>query len=276
MFYNKPDLLILFLTVDRVLLVVVNGQCTDKTLDFRLTLEYDRTPEQSVVEWLEKLEVVRQLRRIDDVMSIIPLRLAAAPSQYTCSYRLRRGRVCERKLSANEPLDVFLADLQRLVDLFSGVSEKAMSCAFIAGMPENVQKMLRAGSPRGYDGHLPGRKKSRTMTAGSTLWTSMLRVRWAESFCQELAVLASGPDTGRWSSSRNIPPCAQRPPLPAVFNGGGTNRSYGCKRRATKRPSGHRMLVMRRPRFMMQKLEEQRRRYNYDERWPEATESKSK
>ncbi|KRX90183.1 hypothetical protein T4E_7626 [Trichinella pseudospiralis] len=75
---------------------MVNRQCTDKTLNFRLTPDYDKTPEESVVEWLEKMEVVRQLRRIDDVVSIIPLDPAAAPSRYTCSYQLRRGRVWER------------------------------------------------------------------------------------------------------------------------------------------------------------------------------------
>ncbi|KRZ19587.1 hypothetical protein T4B_7038 [Trichinella pseudospiralis] len=57
------------------------------------------------------------------------------------------------------------------------------------------------------------------------------------------------------------------PPLPAIFNGGTTNRSYGCKRRATKHPSGDGILAMRAClRSMMQKLEEQKRRYNYDER----------
>ncbi|KRZ67727.1 hypothetical protein T10_7478 [Trichinella papuae] len=270
---------------------MVNGQCTDKTLDFRLTLEYDRTPEQSVVEWLEKLEVVRQLRRIDDVMSIIPLRLAAAPSQYTCSYRLRRGRVCERKLSTNEPLDVFLADLQRLVDLFSGVSEKAMSCAFIAGMPENVQKMLRAGS------RISSKARSSPVTEQLLLMSSPW-IRWTPAWAQEEQdhdrrqypldfndlTPADGVADGtshlvhsvyaartslslpRVRKTRKGLRFQRQPPLPAVFNGGGTNRSYGCKRRATKRPSRHRMLVMRRPRFMMQKLEEQRRRYNYDER----------
>ncbi|KRY72356.1 hypothetical protein T4A_9489 [Trichinella pseudospiralis] len=39
---------------------------------------------------------------------------------------------------------------------------------------------------------------------------SMLCVRWGESFCQKLAVEASEPVTGRWSSSQNIPSRAQR------------------------------------------------------------------
>ncbi|KRZ96901.1 hypothetical protein T08_14245 [Trichinella sp. T8] len=51
-----------------------------------------------------------------------------------------------RKLGPDESPDVFLAELRRLATLFGGVSEKALACAFVAGLPENVRQLLRAGS----------------------------------------------------------------------------------------------------------------------------------
>ena len=41
----------------------------------KLVLEYDGTGTRSVVEWLEKLELVCKLRGVTDVASVIPLRL---------------------------------------------------------------------------------------------------------------------------------------------------------------------------------------------------------
>ena len=46
------------------------------SLDLKLIPEYDGSGTQSVVEWLEKLELVCKLRDISDVASVIPLRLS--------------------------------------------------------------------------------------------------------------------------------------------------------------------------------------------------------
>ncbi|KHJ41552.1 hypothetical protein D918_08404 [Trichuris suis] len=51
-----------------------------------------------------------------------------------------------RRLRSVESPDVFLADLRRLASLFGGVSEKALACAFVAGLPDSVRQLLRAGS----------------------------------------------------------------------------------------------------------------------------------
>ncbi|KRX67374.1 hypothetical protein T09_15463 [Trichinella sp. T9] len=51
-----------------------------------------------------------------------------------------------RRLGPDESPDVFLAELRMLATLFGGVSEKALACAFVAGLPENVCQLLRAGS----------------------------------------------------------------------------------------------------------------------------------
>ncbi|KRX38292.1 hypothetical protein T06_6328, partial [Trichinella sp. T6] len=55
-------------------------------------------------------------------------------------------------LGPDESPDVFLAELRRLATLFGGVSEKALACAFVAGLPENVRQQLRVRSRIGYLG----------------------------------------------------------------------------------------------------------------------------
>ncbi|KRZ83021.1 hypothetical protein T08_5899 [Trichinella sp. T8] len=57
-----------------------------------------------------------------------------------------------RKLGPDESPDVFLAELRRLATLFGGVSEKALACAFVAGLPENVRQQLKVRSRMGYLG----------------------------------------------------------------------------------------------------------------------------
>ncbi|KRY93010.1 hypothetical protein T4D_12099 [Trichinella pseudospiralis] len=122
-----------------------------------------------VVEWLEKVELVCKLRDNSDVASVIPLRLtggafavylqlnsqerssidkfkeallAAFPADPFVAY----DQFVSRKLGPDESPDVFLAELRRLATLFGGISEKALACAFVAGLPENVRQLLRAGS----------------------------------------------------------------------------------------------------------------------------------
>ncbi|XP_003370059.1 conserved hypothetical protein [Trichinella spiralis] len=146
-----------------------SGNGVDKSLDLRLIPEFDGSPQQSVVEWLEKLELVCKLRDISDVASVIPLRLTggafAVYLQLNAQERSSVDKVKEallaafaanpfvaydqfvsRKLGPDESPDVFLAELKRLATLFGGVSEKALACAFVAGLPENVRQLLRAGS----------------------------------------------------------------------------------------------------------------------------------
>ncbi|KRY06917.1 Pol polyprotein, partial [Trichinella patagoniensis] len=152
-----------------------SGNGVDKSLDLRLIPEFDGSPQQSVVEWLEKVELVCKLRDISDVASVIPLRLTggafAVYLQLNAQERSNIDKVKEallaafaadpfvaydqfisRKLGPDESPDVFLAELRRLATLFGGVSEKALACAFVAGLPENVRQQLRARSRKGYLG----------------------------------------------------------------------------------------------------------------------------
>ncbi|CDW61201.1 zf-CCHC domain containing protein [Trichuris trichiura] len=142
---------------------------TDASLDVRLIPEYDGSSNQPISEWLDKLELVCRIRGIDDVTSVIPLRLAgsafAVYSQLPLEHQrdavkvkdaLRAAfevdsfvayeRFVSRKLKPNEQPDSFLADLRRLASLFGGVSEKALACAFVAGLPGSIRQLLRVGS----------------------------------------------------------------------------------------------------------------------------------
>ena len=51
-----------------------------------------------------------------------------------------------RRLQPGETVDVFLAELRRLAVPFRGLSGKMLACAFVAGLPDTVKQLLRAGS----------------------------------------------------------------------------------------------------------------------------------
>ena len=51
-----------------------------------------------------------------------------------------------RKLCSGETVDIYRIELWRLTVLFEGMSEKGLTCAFIAGMPESVEELLWASS----------------------------------------------------------------------------------------------------------------------------------
>ncbi|CDW58669.1 hypothetical protein TTRE_0000699301 [Trichuris trichiura] len=55
------------------------------------------------------------------------------------------GQLTSRRLRPGEAPDVFLADLRRLGSLAGGMSESVLGCAFVTGLPEHAQDMLRAG-----------------------------------------------------------------------------------------------------------------------------------
>ncbi|XP_069972249.1 uncharacterized protein [Penaeus vannamei] len=137
----------------------------------KLISEFNGSGKQSVVEWLEKLELVCKLRGIADVASVVPLRLTdgafAVYLQLSRSERKTASKVkktllaafavdfcvvyeqfVNRRLRKGESPDVYLAELRCLASLFGGVSGQAMACVFVAGLPEDVYQFLRAGSRR--------------------------------------------------------------------------------------------------------------------------------
>ncbi|KAF0307097.1 hypothetical protein FJT64_021512 [Amphibalanus amphitrite] len=134
--------------------------------DARLIPEFDGT-EDVVSCWLARAEMLCQLRGVA-AETVIPLRLAGGafhvwsqlPAASRCSLTAVRDALqaafaldeyaayeafAARRLMAGESADVFLADLRRLAALFGGVPERALACAFVAGLPDSVRQMIRAG-----------------------------------------------------------------------------------------------------------------------------------
>ncbi|KAF0307025.1 hypothetical protein FJT64_021565 [Amphibalanus amphitrite] len=133
--------------------------------DARLIPEFDGT--EDVVSWLARAEMLCQLRGVA-AETVIPLRLAGGafhvwsqlPAASRCSLTAVRDALqaafaldeyaayeafAARRLMPGESADVFLADLRRLAALFGGVPERALACAFVAGLPDSVRQMIRAG-----------------------------------------------------------------------------------------------------------------------------------
>ena len=138
-------------------------------MDVRLIPEFDGSGLTPVGEWWEKAELVCKLRGIKQLEKIIPLRLTggafAVYQQLSDENKASEARLKEallaafaqdsflayeqfigRKLRHGEAADVYLADLRRLASLFGGVSDTALACAFVAGLPDSVRQILRAGS----------------------------------------------------------------------------------------------------------------------------------
>lgn len=138
------------------------------TMDLRLIPEFDGTS-QEVVEWLGKLELVCKLRGFTELHTVVPLRLTGGAfsvyQQLTSSDKEEYTKIKEalilafaadkfvayeqfvsRRLRDGESIDVYLADLRRLAELFGGMTDGGLSCAFVAGLPETARHILRAGS----------------------------------------------------------------------------------------------------------------------------------
>lgn len=140
----------------------------DLTMDLRLIPEFDGTS-QGVTEWLDKVELVCQLRGLSELHNIVPLRLtggafavyqqlstadklvytkikgalvSAFASDRFCAYE----QFITRRLGDGESVDVYLADLRRLAVLFGGMPDTSLACAFVAGLPEAARRTLRASS----------------------------------------------------------------------------------------------------------------------------------
>lgn len=134
--------------------------------DARLIPEFDGTGD--VVSWLARAEMLCQLRGVA-AETVIPLRLTGGafhvwsqlPAVSRCSLAALRDALhsafaldqyaayesyAARRLMPGESADVFLADLRRLAALFGGVPDRALACAFVAGLPDTVRQTIRAGS----------------------------------------------------------------------------------------------------------------------------------
>ncbi|KAF0286990.1 Intracisternal A-particle Pol-related polyprotein [Amphibalanus amphitrite] len=123
-------------------------------LDMRLIPEFDGG-NASVEEWLDKTELVCQLRGVSDIQTVVPLRLTGGAFsvyqqlkpeeklQYSAvkaallrAFAVDKFQAYEeftaRRLRVGESVDVYLADLRRLASLFGGLGDTALMCGFVA------------------------------------------------------------------------------------------------------------------------------------------------
>ena len=138
-------------------------------MELRLIPELSGDATQNVVEWLKKAELVCNLRGIAHLKSVIPLRLTggafAVYQQLPDADKLDSGKITKalrtvfavdsftayeqfvgRRLQPGETVDVFMAELRRLAVPFGRLSDIMLACALVAGLPDTVKQLLRAGS----------------------------------------------------------------------------------------------------------------------------------
>lgn len=138
------------------------------SFDLKLIPEFDGTGD--FVDWYEKVELVCGLQKpAVDLVAVVPLRLKGGASavyrQLSSTDRadsdkvkaaLQRAFAVDkfaayeqfraRRLRADESVDVFLADLQRLSSIFGGIADVGLGCAFVAGLPESARHALQTGA----------------------------------------------------------------------------------------------------------------------------------
>ena len=139
---------------------------SESSFDVRVIGEYDGTTD--VVEWWTRTELLCKHRGVS-LNAVLPLRLTggafAVWAQLPAESRGSEDAVktalfaafaldgyaayeafASRRLRPGEAADVYLADLRRLATLFGDLPERALVCAFVAGLPDTVRQVIRAGS----------------------------------------------------------------------------------------------------------------------------------
>ena len=209
-------------------------------MDLRLIPEFDGSGSTPVSEWWEKAALVCQLRGITELEKVIPLRLAggafavyqqlgvadkqdaakikdALLSAFGQDAFVAYEQFISRRLRPGEAADVYLADLRRLSSLFEGVSNKALACAFVAGLPDAVRQILRAGS------------RMETFSLEQLL-TRARSIMADEGHHVAAAAVARCARAGGFFGLRNAHApanCAGTPPVGAGGGGGGSGKSAG-------------------------------------------------
>ena len=122
---------------------------SDVSVEVRLIPEFGGSPSESIAEWLEKVELVCDLRGIDKPETLVPLRLTggafAVYQQLSQSDKRDFSKLKEalllafdadsfaayeqfstRRLRPGETVDVFIAGLRKLALLFGGLPNKTL------------------------------------------------------------------------------------------------------------------------------------------------------
>ena len=135
--------------------------------NLKLVLEYNRT--MSIVDWLERVDLICKLSGVDKVEQVIPLQLASGAfnvyQQLSNADKTNVTRVkaallrafaldpCEAykqfsrcTLRLDESVDEFYVALKKLSRLFKGVPGQTLKYAFMAGLSTHTQELLRASA----------------------------------------------------------------------------------------------------------------------------------
>ena len=136
--------------------------------DPKLILLFDGTDAgQSVVEWVEKAELVCWLSVVKNIECMVPMRLSGGAyavyqqlseekrADFACikdvlytafalSPVMAYKQFAARRLRPEETVDVYLAELRKLATQFGGMTEQGLVCAFIDGLPEHAENLLQA------------------------------------------------------------------------------------------------------------------------------------
>ena len=120
---------------------------------------------QSVVEWVEKAELVCWLSGVKNIECLVPMHLSggAYAVYQQLSEEKRADFACIKdvlftafahnpmkvykqfvgcRLRPGETVDVSLVELRKLATQFGGMTEQGLVCAFISGLLEHVEKLL--------------------------------------------------------------------------------------------------------------------------------------
>ena len=121
-----------------------------------------------VGEWISKLELVAELRKIEDLGQVLPLFLdgpayavyselgasqkkdvKAVKTALTDAFGMNAFLAYEQFIQRtwrDEAVDVYLTDLRRLARLAGILSEELLKRAFVVGLPSSVSRELRASA----------------------------------------------------------------------------------------------------------------------------------
>lgn len=124
--------------------------------------------EGDIVEWVEKLEMVASLQGVTNLCNFLPCFLTSGAftvyKGFDETIRKDFGKVKQalidvfsndrftvyeslmhRKLKPNESVDVYVADIKRMIALIDkNVSEEFAKSAFVFGLPDNIKQQLKA------------------------------------------------------------------------------------------------------------------------------------
>ena len=133
-----------------------------------IVTKYEGSSSGDFMEWIEKLELVARLQNITELTAFLPLFLTgpafAVYKQLPQATRedyvklkegLRQafgincyaayGQLQRRVLQEGESVDVYLADLRRLVELMGQQNaEPLLKCAFVTGLPSDITMQLKS------------------------------------------------------------------------------------------------------------------------------------